>query len=103
MLTWLALADEASGDVDASSTGGADVGVCRALVDVLALVRDADLPVAFRTDAHERSDDVLAIVATVVGLGLALVEVHAVPAVGGQGVAVGADAAEGPGNVVAPG
>ncbi len=60
------------------------------------------MPVSFRADAHERADDVLAVVAASVGLRLALVQVHAVTTVGGQGVAVGAHAAEGPGNVVAP-
>ena len=59
---------EAAGDVDARAAAGADVRVCRALVNVLALVCHANLAVSLRADAHERSDDVFAVVAAVVGL-----------------------------------
>jgi len=102
ILTRLAFADEAAGDVDAGTSAGADVGVGGAFVDVLALVCHPNLAVPLRADAHERADDVLAVVAAVVGFGLALVQVHAVAAVGGKGVPVRADAAEGSGDVVTP-
>jgi hypothetical protein len=93
-LTWSALANESTRNVDASSSSGTDVRICGALVDVLALVRHSDLPVTFGADTHEGADDVLAVVAAVVRLRLALVQVHAVTTVGSEGVAVRADASE---------
>ena len=101
-LTCFTFAHEAAGDVDARAAAGADVRVCRALVNVLALVCHANLAVSLRADAHERSDDVFAVVAAVVGLWLTLIEVHAVPAVRGKCITVRADAAKWPRYVVTP-
>ena len=50
-------------------------------VQVFALVRADNLPVAFRTNAHEAADEVLAGVRTIVGRGLTLVQIHAMNAV----------------------
>merc|ERR1719489_576221 len=52
---------------------GADVGVGRALVHVLAVVRHAHLLIPLRADAHEGANEVLAEVLAVVGGRLALV------------------------------
>lgn len=73
----------------------------RALVHVAAVLRGADLRVAFRTDAHEGADQVLALVLAVVGGRGALVDIFAVPAVGCEGVPVRTEAAEGARHVVA--
>lgn len=53
----------------------AQIGVGSAFVDVTAIVRHADLSVAFRADAHEGSDQVLASELAVVGRSSTFVDI----------------------------
>ena len=75
LVSFVAVARVRSFGVDAVAVL-AQVAVGRTLVDVAAVVRHAHLMVSFRTDAHERSDEVFARELAVVGRRGALVDVY---------------------------
>lgn len=79
----------------------AQVAVGGAFINVSTVVRHAHLSVAFRADAHERADEVLAGEFAVVGRSGAFVHVLTVSTICGQSVAVRANATEGARHVVA--
>ena len=97
----VAIASVAARNISASSVL-ANGRIQLALVQVLAFVRAENLPVSFRTNAHEAADEVLARVRTIVCRSLTLVQVHAMNAVRVQRVAGGAHAAERSVRVEAP-
>jgi hypothetical protein len=96
------LANVSAGRIDTSAAAATNIRIVAALVDVLTLVTDPQFSVAFGADTHEGADEVLAVVATRVGLGVTLVEVGTMPAVGGQLVTVGTDTAIRSWGVVTP-
>jgi len=98
--SFVTFALEGSFSVDAVAVL-AEVVVGRAFVHVAAVIGHSDLLESFRTDAHERTNQVLASEFTVVGRRGTFVHILTVTSISSQCVTVGADAAEGSGYVVA--
>lgn len=85
-----------------ATTVSTQTGVDRALIDVLALICHPDLLVSGWTDAHEGSDEVLALVLAVVRWCGAFVYIYAVSSVRSQSVSVRTDTPEGTRRIVTP-
>ena len=88
------VASVSAGNIPASSVL-ANVRIQIAFVHVLAFVRTHDLTISFRTDAHERSDQILARVRTIVSRRLTLVQIHAMNTVRIQRITRRTNATEG--------